>query len=68
MNIVVMGIGNLLCGDDGVGVHAIRRLSEAGLPSRTVDAGTAILHALPYTEEATHLLVIDAVKGDGKSK
>lgn len=65
MNIVVMGIGNLLCADDGVGVHAIRRLSAAGLPSKTVDAGTAILHALPYAEEATHLLVIDAVKGDG---
>jgi len=64
-NIVVMGIGNLLCADDGVGVHAVRELSERGLPAQTVDAGTAILHALPFAEEASHLLVIDAVQGGG---
>lgn len=57
-----MGIGNLLCSDDGVGVHALRVLSQNGLPVCTVDAGTAILHALPFVEEATHLLVIDAVR------
>jgi Ni,Fe-hydrogenase maturation factor len=30
--IVVVGIGNLLRQDDGVGVHAIRALEEIGLP------------------------------------
>jgi hydrogenase maturation protease len=64
-NIVVMGIGNLLCADDGIGIHAVRELSDRGLPAKTVDAGTAILHALPFAEEATHLLVIDAVQGGG---
>ncbi len=68
-NIVVMGIGNLLCADDGVGVHAVRELEThrhaTEHPITFVDAGTAILHALSFAEAATHLLVIDAVRAGG---
>ena len=62
---MVMGIGNLLCSDDGVGIHAVRELKDIGLPAQVVDMGAAILHAMPFAEEASHLLVIDAVKAAG---
>jgi hydrogenase maturation protease len=29
---LVLGLGNVLMGDEGVGVHAVRALAEASLP------------------------------------
>ena len=67
METLVLGIGNLLLGDEGVGVHAAWRLKEAQLQgqARVLEVGTAILHALPALEEADRLIVIDAIKADG---
>ncbi len=64
---LVLGIGNLLLGDDGVGVHAARRLLKEGQPPGTevLEVGTAILDALPALEHADRILVLDAVKADG---
>ena len=63
---VVLGLGNLLLGDEGVGVHAARALAEAGLPGAEVlDVGTAILDALPALGRAERLVVIDAVQAGG---
>ena len=60
----VLGLGNLMHTDDGVGVHAIRRLAESGrIPSgiEAIEGGTLGLHLLPRIETLTHLLAIDAV-------
>ena len=35
MKVLVIGVGNLLLGDEGVGVHAIRELERATLPPNT---------------------------------
>ena len=62
-HIVVVGIGNLLLGDDGLGVHALWKLREA-LPDpriEYIDGGTLGLGLLPYLEDATHVLFLDAV-------
>jgi len=61
---VILGIGNELLGDEGVGVHAIRLLKEEKLPGRTrcVEAGTAILDVLPELEEADRIIILDAMK------
>lgn len=62
--ILIAGLGNELLSDDGVGVHAVRALQEHPVPGATmVDIGTAILHGLPFLEEADRVLVIDAAKG-----
>ncbi len=61
--IVVVGIGNLLLGDDGLGVHALWKLRET-LPDPRIeylDGGTVGLGLLPYLEDATHVLFLDAV-------
>lgn len=64
---LVMGIGNLLLSDDGVGVHAARALSECRLPDwvAVLDVGTAFLDALSALETAERIIIIDAVKASG---
>lgn len=60
----VLGMGNLVHSDDGVGVHAIRSLElDARVPPRTVliDGGTHGLSLLPYISGFSRLLVIDAI-------
>lgn len=65
MHIIVLGLGNLIRSDDGVGVHAVRQLLEDRRVPENVevlDGGTLGLQLLPSIEEATHLLAIDAVR------
>jgi hydrogenase maturation protease len=63
-HILVVGVGNELLSDDGVGVHAVRELQREPMPGVTVvDIGTAILHGLSFIEEADRVLVIDAARG-----
>jgi hydrogenase maturation protease len=62
--IAVLGLGNLLRTDDGVGIHAIRRLQSDRRLSREIqliDGGTLGLSLLPSLQQITHLLVLDAV-------
>jgi len=67
-SIVIMGMGNILLKDEGVGVHIIRELETCELPNnvRLLDAGTAALDVLQMIGSVEKLIVIDAVKGGGK--
>lgn len=61
----MLGLGNILLRDEGVGVHAVRRLlAEYSIPAEVevVDGGTLGLDLLPYLESAERLLVLDAVR------
>jgi hydrogenase maturation protease len=62
--VLVLGLGNTLLSDEGVGVQALDRLhARYELPGVTLqDGGTMGLEALPYLEAATHVLVLDAVQ------
>src|SRR5512139_4200703 len=64
--ILVVGLGNLLLKDDGVGVHAVRALQN-GVPRgvRAVEVGTAVLDALHLVEWADRILAIDAMASGG---
>jgi hydrogenase maturation protease len=66
-NILVLGIGNLVMSDDGIGVRAIQRL-QAGFrfPEgvELLDGGTLGLDLLPRLEGVAKLLVLDAVDAD----
>ena len=64
---LVLGIGNLLLGDEGVGVHAVRALQRETFPPEVeiLEVGTAILDALPALERADRVIVLDAMKYDG---
>jgi hydrogenase maturation protease len=68
-SIVVVGIGNILLGDEGIGVHLTRILQKEFVHSRVsyYDGGTKGLTLLPFLEEASHLLILDAVRAEGAS-
>jgi hydrogenase maturation protease len=64
---LVLGLGNLLCGDDGLGIVALERLRRRfTLPPEVslVDGGTQGLALLPILEDADHVLILDAVQAD----
>ena len=65
--LLVLGLGNLLCGDDGVGALAVHRLSRSyQSPSGVsiLDGGTLGLSLLPYLEDAQQAILVDAVRAD----
>ena len=59
---LVMGVGNILMGDEGVGVHAARLLEEQLLPGHPaiLDGGTGGFHLLSLFEEYDPIILIDA--------
>jgi hydrogenase maturation protease len=62
--IIVLGLGNLIRCDDGVGIHAIHQLfRDRRIPESVelIDGGTLGLQLLPAIQDATHLLAIDAI-------
>jgi len=67
MNTLILGIGNLLLSDEGVGVHVARALAQRELPPdvSVVEAGTAFLDVLPDIEKADRILLVDAMEGGG---
>ncbi len=62
--IVVLGVGNILLKDEGVGVRVVEELKKLDLPSnvKLVDGATLGLSLLPYIEKADLLIVVDAVR------
>jgi hydrogenase maturation protease len=62
---IVMGLGNTLNRDEGLGVHALQelraRLEEQAPAVEFLDGGVLGLNLLPWVEEASHLLVLDAI-------
>ena len=64
-DIIVLGVGNTLMQDDGLGVIAVRALAEKfALPDnvRLIDAGIAGFAWLNELSAAQHLLIVDAVR------
>ena len=67
-DVLVLGIGNPLLGDDGFGVEVVRRLREQTGPPcvEFLDGGTAGLYLLPHLEGRSHILVVDAIEFGGR--
>lgn len=63
---VVIGIGNILLGDDGVGVHVINRLRSETLPAevKLIEGGVGGLSLLNFIRGVERAVFIDAVAGD----
>ncbi len=75
---LVLGVGNLLLTDEGIGIHAVQRLindrllkdrllDKKKLPEdvELIDGGTAGLNLLTYLEGVDTLVIIDAVETGG---
>jgi hydrogenase maturation protease len=65
---LVLGVGNTLMGDDGVGVRAVEALADSyELPAnvRVVDGGVAGLSLLDEIAAADYVLIVDALRHGG---
>ena len=66
IDVLIVGLGNCLLMDDGVGVHAVRELQRD--PPRgavVVEIGTAVLDALNLLASARSVVALDAVQAGG---
>jgi hydrogenase maturation protease len=59
----IIGIGNPLLGDDGIGIAAVAQLQRMALPEgvEVIDGGTGGLTLLSLLEGAQRVILIDAV-------
>jgi hydrogenase maturation protease len=65
MRVVVLGIGNILLSDEGVGVRAVERLeADYALPPEValIDGGTCGMEMLDQLENLDALIVVDCVR------
>jgi hydrogenase maturation protease len=65
--LLVLGLGNVLLSDDGVGPAALallRRHHRPPVGTLVLDGGTLGLALLPYIEDAESVLLVDAVMAD----
>jgi hydrogenase maturation protease len=64
--ILILGIGNYLMGDEGIGVHLAIRLQQEKLPAGVdvVDGGTGGFHLLEYFENYNTVILVDATLDD----
>jgi hydrogenase maturation protease len=62
---LVLGIGNILQGDDGIGIYVIQALQKMSFPDEVelVDGGTAIIDVLGAFLEHQRVIVIDCMHG-----
>ncbi len=64
--LVVIGVGNVLLSDEGLGVHVVKLLSRHfHLPPEVslVDGGTLGWELVPELEKARSLIIVDAISG-----
>jgi len=67
VELLVLGLGNVLCGDDGLGPAVVDRLDrDWSLPEgcSALDGGTLGLSLLPVVEDARRVILVDAVRLD----
>ncbi|UCF00260.1 MAG: HyaD/HybD family hydrogenase maturation endopeptidase [Planctomycetota bacterium] len=66
--ILVLGLGNILLKDEGVGVHVVGQLQKRNLSAKieVIDGGTAGLDILLSQEGLDKLVVIDALRAGKK--
>ena len=65
---MVLGVGNLLFTDEGVGIHAVKTLLEQYKFSQNVsieDGGVLGINLLGIIYEADDLIVVDAIRNGG---
>jgi len=60
--VLVLGIGNSLLQDDGVGCHLVERLTQekSHWPVQVMDGGTLSFSLVSAIESSSHLIILDA--------
>lgn len=66
MSVLILGVGNVLMSDEGVGVRAIEEIQNRFQfhgDVELLDGGTSGIELLRYISRKDHLIIIDAIKG-----
>jgi hydrogenase maturation protease len=65
---LILGVGNLLLSDEGVGVHIAQKMMKMTMPPevQVVEGGTDGFGLVSVITEADRMILIDAVKGGGE--
>jgi len=68
-DILVVGVGNILMGDEGIGIHVIKELEKLNLPEdvEIMDIGVSSFSLISYLSDRKKVIIIDAVKSGGKA-
>ena len=63
--IIIVGIGNILMHDEGIGVRTVERLAEMALPDylEVLDGGTSGCNLVDHVADRDAVIVIDAADG-----
>lgn len=66
--VAVIGFGNSLCGDDGVGSYVVAGLQDKPLPATVelIDGGLDSLAVLANCRAADKIIIVDALLGSGQ--
>lgn len=61
-NVLILGIGNVLMRDEGIGIHVVRHLQRMNLPEgmECLDGGTGGFHLLEPIQKVGRTILIDA--------
>jgi hydrogenase maturation protease len=66
--IAIVGLGNVLLMDDGIGIHAVRQLQADGIKDVTIaEIGTNVLRSQEIFEKADVVIAIDSVMAGGSA-
>jgi hydrogenase maturation protease len=67
-SILILGLGNILMGDEGIGIKAVEYLQQQTLPSNVdvLDGGAGGFQLLSLFQEYQHFIIIDATIGGDK--
>ena len=65
MSECVLGIGNILLRDEGIGCHAVHALEGISLPDVQIMDGGTCPDVVQLLEDTDKLVIVDAVRGGG---
>jgi hydrogenase maturation protease len=65
---LIVGVGNPLLGDEGLGCHIVEKLSRMAMPTNVnmLDCGCDLLNLASYIDKPERIIVIDAIRAGGK--
>jgi len=66
-NIIIVGVGNRLLGDESIGPHIIDKLLQMHIPSNVevIDCGCDLLSLILHLNKPQKIIIIDAIRAGG---
>ena len=61
--IMILGVGNVLLSDEGLGIHFLKEMAEENLPENVelLEGGTAGIELIHLIQETDFLIIVDAM-------